>query len=302
MSWLRVIGGLGCLSWGLIAAAPVTPPPPPSPIAFFRELLAAEPEGRAQALSSRSESQRQAINAKLREYEAMPPAARESRLRATEFRWYLRPLLTQPADNRPAQLAGVPPEYREMIGRRLDRWDALTSAVREELLAYDRAVSWLARAQLNRPRDPLPAAPFPPSGDAQLDASLRHWQGFSEERRDELCRSFEAFFELSDPEQRRTLAKLSDAERVQVEATLAEFARLPAAHRSLCVRSFRKFARLTPAERAQFLQSADRWREMTVEEREEWRNLVSELPPLPPGFETPPPLPPPLPPVLASQP
>ncbi len=65
---------------------------------------------------------------------------------------------------------------------------------------------------------------------------------------------------------------------------LQAFAGLPPAQRDLCIESFHKLAVMSPREREQFFINAERWRAMTPGERETWRNLVTQLPPLPPGF------------------
>ena len=90
---------------------------PRSPISFFRELLAMNAAERDQALTNRSPEQQAQILAKVREYESLKPDERELRLRVTELRWYLRPLMTAPATNRADQLAMIPEPNRE-LGRR----------------------------------------------------------------------------------------------------------------------------------------------------------------------------------------
>ena len=70
---------------------------------------------RKQALTNRSPEGQKLILAKVREYESLPPDERELRLRVTELRWYLLPLMTAPATNRPAQLAMIP-EPRPQVG------------------------------------------------------------------------------------------------------------------------------------------------------------------------------------------
>jgi hypothetical protein len=295
----RILGSLALAIAPVAAAAQLSAPPPlpPSPIAFFRQLLTTNQQGRELALRNHPEIQRGLIEAKLQEYEALPATEREHRLRATEFRYYLRPLLLTTVTNRPLQVAAIPAEHRELIRERLNRWDALTEATRRDLLAYDHAVAWLARFHVaNRVSSgpPRPPVPPPPSG-SRLEAELARWQAMPETQRDQLCRQFERFLELPDPQRERALGELSPEERTQMEGTLAAFARLPVSQRQLCIGSFRKFAQLSPAERAGFLKSADRWREMSPADRAHWRQIVANLPPLPPGFSSPPPLPPPLP-------
>jgi hypothetical protein len=253
--------------------------------------------GRAAALRDRSGPQRRVLEAKLLEYDALPPELREQRLHATEFRWHLRRLLALAPTGRADQLAAIPEVYRDLIAERVARWDALPESTQRDLLAYDRALAWLAQSRVNataQATTPAPPPP-PPQLSRQLEGQLAQWRALPESRRDVLCRQFEAFFDLPRSTRERALEDLSNEERRGIESTLKAFSQLPPAQRAVCVRSFRRFAQLSPEERGGFLRTADRWREMTPEERDEWRRLVTKLPPLPPGFNTPPPLPPPLP-------
>jgi hypothetical protein len=278
---------------GSAATHPVTPPPLPSPIAFFRQLLNTNSEGRSAALQHHSEARREVLRAKLLEYEALPPSEREQRLRATEFRYYLRPLLATPAVRRSAQLASVPSEYREPIADRLARWDALPESAREDLLAYDQAITWLARFNLSNRASTTPAPPLPPPmAGTHLEFELARWQALPESHRDLLCRQFEQFLEMPNPKRERTLGELSPEERQHMEETLSAFARLPPSQRQVCISSFRKLAQMSLTDRADFLRSADRWREMSPDDRARWRQIVDQLPPLPPGFTLLPPPPP----------
>jgi hypothetical protein len=83
-----------------------------SPVDLFRELLAMTPAGRENYLTNRPPGIRARILAKVREYEALDPNERELRLRATELRWYLLPLLHESPTNRAAQLAAIPDELQ----------------------------------------------------------------------------------------------------------------------------------------------------------------------------------------------
>ena len=57
--------------------------------------------------------------------QALGPDARELRLRATELRWYLTPLLRTPAAERAGRLALVPEDLRELVNSRVEQWDVL---------------------------------------------------------------------------------------------------------------------------------------------------------------------------------
>ena len=67
------------------------------------------------SLTNRPPEIRARILAKVREYQALDPDERELRLRATELRWYLMPLLREPPTNRAARLAQVPEDLRELV-------------------------------------------------------------------------------------------------------------------------------------------------------------------------------------------
>jgi hypothetical protein len=287
---------LACLiaTTAALLAQPSPPPLPASPINTFREMLSMSEAARTEALASRPQAQRQILEAKLAEYTAMPEDLRQERLQATEFRYYLRLLLQRPAEHRTSLLLQIPESLRGLVTERLNRWDALPTKTRTNLLAYDRALTWLAKSHYT-PLPPSPPGSLPPS----MEKELADWSSLPETERNDLCRNFETFFNQPATRQFRTLASFAAADRSQIETTLNAFARLSPAQRSLCLRSFRKFTQLTPEERRSFLQSADRWREMSPADRNEWRRLVTQLPPLPPGFNSPPPLPPP-PPQLRS--
>jgi len=91
------------------------PPLAKSPVESFRELLAMKPGEREQYLATRPPAIRKRFLAKIQEYEAMSAEERELRLRATELRWYLLPLMQMPATNRTAQLAAIPEADRPMV-------------------------------------------------------------------------------------------------------------------------------------------------------------------------------------------
>ncbi|MGO8930298.1 MAG: DUF3106 domain-containing protein [Limisphaerales bacterium] len=282
----------------LVARSPAPPTPAPpspllrSPISFFRELLAMDAAGREQALTNRSPQARTLILAKVREYESLKPDERELRLRVTELRWYLRPLMSAPATNRPAQLAMIPEMHRELVRDRLQEWDKLSPELQKELLANEATIRYLTdiegRTDEQR-RQTLEA--IPPAGRTVLQQGIDKWASMAEDQRQRMLNRFREFFELTAQEKRKVLNTLSGPERGQIERTLRGFDNLPPDQRDQCIRSLQKFAGLSPVERQQFLKSAERWKQMSPSERQVWRVLVRRLPP---------PLPPPLPPVRAS--
>jgi hypothetical protein len=250
------------------------PPVPPgsSPVAFFRVLLAMAPGERMVFLTNRPPEVRARILVKVQEYESLDPDERELRLRATELRWYLMPLLQMTPTNRTQQLAQVPEDLRDLVKNRLIQWDLLPPPLKQEFLDNDRAADYFVRI-------------MPPGSPSDL-------------QRQRLSAQFDQFLELTPAEKQETLSTLSTAERAQMEKTLQAFDQLPPQQRVMCVNNYAKFAGMSRIERAEFLKNAERWSRMSPAERQTWRDLVAhvpEWPPLPPAIFPPgtyPPMPP----------
>jgi hypothetical protein len=272
----------------LFSAPAHRPPSVPgkSPVDFFRKLLAMTPDEREHFLTNRPPEIRQRILAKVDEYEAMTPDERELRLRATELRWYLMPLLHESPDNRAARLAQVPDDVRELVQTRLQTWSILPPPLQQEFLDNERILDYFTHLELsNHPPTPFDVAPS--------DAERAHWNALSEAERRQVAAGFKQFFELTPGEKSQALGTLSDAERQQMEKTLQAFGKMPANQRTECVNAFAKFAKMSAPEQAEFLRNAQRWSAMSPTERQAWRDLVVNVPqwpPLPLGFV--PPLPP----------
>jgi hypothetical protein len=239
-------------------------PPEPSPVALFRNLLAMSPKERLDFLTNRPPPLRVRILAKVHEYEIMDPDERELRLRATELRWYLMPLLQMAptnATNRDEQLAHVPEDLRDLVKTRLNEWEILPPQLKQEFLENDRALHYFTRI-------------VPPGYSVVESVSDQQQQNISD--------AFNQFFELKPAEKQATLNTLSVAERASMEKTLQSFDQMPPQQRSQCVLNYAKFAGMSPAERAEFLKNAERWSQMSPEERQTWRDLVAHVPPWPP--------------------
>lgn len=243
-----------------------------SPVELFRELLAMNFIDRLHALTNRSPEARKLILAKLREYETLKPSERELRLKVTELRWYLYPLLRAPASNRPALLTRVPDTDRKLVEDRLSQWDKLSPAAQKELLQNEAVIRCLSD---------VPAGKTAPAPPRLLEGRVQQWQALPEEQRQKLLTRFDQFFQLTPPEKNQVLRTLSAPEREEIQRTLAKFAHLTPSQRLQCIRSYQKFAGLSPAERQQFLRNAERWTLMTPEQRQKWRELVSVAPMLP---------------------
>lgn len=256
------------------------------------------PVQRRQALTNRPVESQQRILAKLGEYDALRPEERELRLRVTELRWYLLPLLSLPPTNRTAELVRVPADLRKLVAARLEMWDVVPPPWQTQILDDDRATQLYFQLEISTPkqREKL-LEPLPPQRRAEVEAGFNEWVRLSAADRQKLLDRVNQFFDLTPKEKTKVLATLSGAERQQMEETLRTFERLPRLQRIQCIQSFVKFASLGPEERSQFFKNAERWQAMTPAERESWRKLVREvplLPPLPP--EDGPPRPPNVPP------
>lgn len=262
---------------------------PPSPVTLFRQLLAMTPEERETFLSKRPPEIRERILAKVKEYEALDPDERELRLRATELRWYLLPLMRESPSNRTANLAKVPPDIRALVKSRLNEWMLLPPQLQQEFLENEQALHYFAHLDV---RNLTTLRKISPPG-----SELQRWVSMTEAQRKQIAANVNQFFELTSDEKQAALNTLSGAERQQMEKTLQAFDKLPPSQRAECVHAFAKFASMSAPEKQEFLKNAQRWAQMSPAEREAWRNLVKnvpEWPPLPQGFITPPP-PPPLP-------
>lgn len=285
----RLCQSIFCLAAALVAlAANAQNPPPPlprlvkisgnetnmlpplpqvrSPVFAFRELLAMSPRERENSLTNRAPEVRDRILAKVREYQALGPDERELRLRATELRWYLTPLLRLAPADRDARLAQVPEDLRGLVQTRLTQWNLLPPPLQQEFLANDRALHYFARVETT---------------NAATEAQQK------------ISAQFNQFFELTPEEKQVTLTTLADSERAQMEKTLQSFEQLPPQQRMQCVRNYAKFAGMSATERAEFLKNAEHWSKMTPQERQAWRDLVAHVPLWPPMPPVALPMPPP---------
>jgi len=242
-------------------------PPPKSPVDAFRALLLKSAAEQQKLLAVRPPDVRERILNKLQEYRALTPEERELRLQATELRYYLVPLLSVPATNRAAHLALIPQRTRELVEARLQHWTILPPPLREVLLTNQQAMNFLTQGG-------HATNASPPSADAV---------------RRRMFDTVERFLELTEKEKAKILSNLPEAEREQMEFTLAAFEQLTPSQRARCVRSFTKFATMSPEERQDFLKDAERWSQMSLTEREAWRELVRRAPIIPPSLYPPPP-------------
>ena len=252
-------------------------------------------------LANRPAQNRERLLAKIREYQLLKPDERELRLRVTELRWYLLPLMSTTASNRAAELESLPAEMRPLVEERLHEWDLLPPPLQKDFLENEAAIRFFTETEAGGATQKTNLlSSLPPGQRESLESSLGRWQAMPETQRQGMLKQFDRFFGLNQKEKERALKTLSPAERQQIEKTLKNFAALPPAHRSQAIRSFEKFASLSPSERQLFLKNAEKWEQMTPAERQSWRNLVNTLtllpippsrlaprPPLPPAFKPP---------------
>jgi hypothetical protein len=258
----------------------IMPPLPQthSPVDFFRNLLAMTPRDRNNFLTNKPSEVRARILDKVREYLALDSNERELRLRATELRWYLTPLLRESPTNRDARLAHAPDDLRDLIKSRLEQWDALPPELRQEFLDNERALRYFTHVDATGNSSLAEHdSHHGPSDDEQA-----RWNLLSENERQKITNQFNQFFELTPGEKQKTLGTLSEAERAQMEKALQSFDKLPLPQRRECIRAFTEFAGMNPKDRAEFLKNAGQWSQMPPKDRQAWRDLVANVPQWPP--------------------
>lgn len=254
-----------------------------SPVEYFRGLLGMTPEDREIVLADKSPAEVKVILEKVREYEGLPRAVREARLHQTELHWHLLNLMRLEKPDRAAEVRQISPLDQPMILDTLAQWDDLPAATRNALLEKEdflrTYLEWAIRSPAGR-KDLLERLPL--DRRARWKTEWLRWQRLPEEQRAALCGQFRQFFTLPERQQRQAINSFSEAERRDMENALRTFDQLAPAERQACIRGFGKFATLTAEERNQFLRNAQRWEAMSVHERQVWRELVEQLPPMPP--------------------
>jgi hypothetical protein len=270
-------------AFGAVPSTPPLPPLPVSPVATFRELLAMAPAEREAALAARNEKQRAALQGRLSEYDALPEAQREARLRATDLYWHLNQLLRRAPGERVELLKSAPATLRPVLIQRLGLWDQLPAADREALLQHERTIRYFARLR-ETPMPPLPGSSVAPAPSVPLriQAELARLQELSPAERQRLQGQWKQLFESPAPQAPRALQGMSREERTEMIEALRQFRELSPTQRQLCIDAFARLASMPPREQAEFLQSAERWEALPQEERAAWRRLITKLPPLPP--------------------
>lgn len=273
--------------------APAIPALAPSPVGVFREALVMSPVELEGFFAIRPPGLREPLEAKIREYLAMPADERELRLQATELRHYLLQLMPAPRAHHAALLARIPEPMRGLVRSRLDIWQLFPEPMRGELLENEQALRYFTQFQaLNDHQRRQLIEALPAAERTRVEADIARWRELPEAARQRLTEQVSQFFDLNQDERQHALGSLSEPERAAMERALAAFEQLPPHQREQCLRSFTRFAGMPLAERRLFLKQAEAWRKMTPAERQQWRELVRLapiMPPLPEGFAPPPP-------------
>lgn len=282
----RALQLIALLTTLLIGAAEPASTAGRSPVTAFRVLLAMRSDARATELAAKPARVREVLSTRLREYDALAPAEREARLRATELHYHLRPLLTTIPLTRAAQLAVVPESFRPLVEERLAAWDKLPAQIQREILTNERLLQ-----AITRPNVPNAFPPLPPGLEPRVPDNVAHWQTLDAQQREQLLDSFTYYFRLDDNAKTRVVAVLPEPKRAAAERTLDQFAQLTTGERAACMTALRQLSQMTQAEQTRFYANAEQWQKMSETERVAWRRVVIEFPPLPPGAGPQPPLP-----------
>jgi hypothetical protein len=255
---------------------------PPLPVfqprtEFFRKVLAMSAAQQEAWLTNRPPQVRPQLEAKIREYQAMSPEAREAVLRATELHEYLEYFIKAPVADRAPQLAQVPLRYRATIKMKLDEFNLLPPGLQQEVLAGKTTANYFLNPRppafriAHRAATPPPLPPEP----------LGYLSRLSPAQRQEMYASFQHFFDLDNDARRKILSTLPPVERGTVEKTLHDLENLPPEQRDRGLRSISTLAGMSDEQRQAFFENAELWRQLPPSERQTWRKVVVHLPPMP---------------------
>jgi len=169
-----------------------------SPVDLFRELLAMNATERETKLASRPPATRQAILAKLREYEAMEPGEREVRLQATQLRWDLLKMVNLSSDQRSNFMAQLPERERQSLTARLAEWDKLPAEVQQELLANQATIRYFTEIEgrSDEQRRKILEG-LSPARRQKLQEGIDKWNNLPADQRRNILDRFTQFFDLT---------------------------------------------------------------------------------------------------------
>jgi hypothetical protein len=208
-----------CCWCGFVAAQPVAPPvagPMPmvssSPVDLFRRLLATNSAGRELWLASKPATTRKYVEAKLREYEMMPAAQREARLRALRLRYLMQ---MNPVD-RASRLATLPEPERSLLSQQLRPWDILPPQLKKDVLENENVIRMVVAAgSTNQVETNL--LTMTKDQREELERQHERWNQLPADRKEQILARFSQFFEMRDAEKSRVVAKLGEDDRAQME-------------------------------------------------------------------------------------
>lgn len=280
---------LGAQNAAAASTNAVAPAVQQSPVETFRKLLAMSPQERVQFLRIYPAEVREGLVKKIQEYQILPPQLRELRLRATELRWYLLPLMKTNATARAEQLKTIPEPYRTLVEDRLREWAIWPPQLKEEVLEYESTTHYMVAhgvgGTIVQPQSAPEDVPGPET--AELERKLSQFSALPAERREEIYQRVSRYFEFSDAEQQKILDTLSEQERTTAETTVGPLEKWPKEQQEQYFTAFRQYASMSPQERQQFMKNVERWERMSPQERQAWRDLAEQLsktPPYPIGF------------------
>jgi hypothetical protein len=253
-------------------------------------LLATNEIGRTQWIAKWKPAQREYLEGKIAEFTKLSASERELRLQTLELRWYLPKLMNVNSAERTARLAQMPERERVLLEPKLRTWDIQPPQIRQDLLDYQEAISVIMFPGGTANENVLRG--LPQERQEELRKQFEHLNQLPNERRERVLADFKQYFDFSPAEKIRALKKLSGAEQVRLQQTIAPFEILPPPVRQQALAGLKKFAELSAAERAAFLQSAERWQKMSEPERDKWRMKATQMqkartllppPPMPPN-------------------
>ncbi|HEY1170974.1 MAG TPA: DUF3106 domain-containing protein [Verrucomicrobiae bacterium] len=256
----------------------------------FRWLLAMTAEEREAELANKSESTRAKLLAKLKEYDALSLEEQELRIRSTELFFDMMFLFAAPPEKRAEKLQRMPEERRVLVQGRLEQWDKLSPELQQEVVEHQSTLRYVVRVEAAPAGTKADVfAAMSPEHRQRVEADIQKIQALPKEKRERMLDNFHRMYDLSDKEKKAILEKLNQTERAKVQQRIAEYEKLSPDERKRCMDSARRFTNLSSEDQARFMEGAERWEKMSEDERNTWRNLVKQMPPLPPGLNNRPP-------------
>ncbi len=259
-----------------------------SPVDFFRHLLKLEPTSRDRALTTKSPMVREFLLKRVAEYESLAPNEREFRLKATELRHYLRPLMDSPIGDRVAQLRKVPIHVLPLVQQRLAQWDKLSPATQREVLENEWMLHAVLRFGQGDASVQIALSQVPEEKRSSIENQIAAWKGIPSVRQQEILGRFSQFFALNQVEKNRVLQQLPELQRDRLAPTLRGFENLSPEQRRACLIALQRFSAMSSEQQQMFMKNAELWRGLSDVEKHTWRRVVSDFPPLPPGAGMPP--------------